>query len=248
MHKAIDGTTDQPDSAFPGSSTSSEIRPTQRLEESARFKEALREAMRHDLDLVHIHQQPDDGIWRCPRQNIVEMVDRLKEIDPSYFEVMTIRETAMSKNKTRTANDVVMTAIYSRWDGTVKVCKLTRKRGWFLASILLALCLWFSAGSDALSSWAKRQDEKTQRPIMEKLANDGKDYAALWLVQHFPEESAPRLPALVAKGYPEALLFQGLYMARDGDKKGARKMIEEAAEKGYMPAIQTLDRNVLLQL
>lgn len=146
----------------------------------------------------------------------------------------------------RSGSDVAITLISHNSNGDV-VKKITHRQVTIAIAVILGLFFCFSVGSDALSSWAKRYDTDARRPAMEKLADEGKDQAALWMVQHYPQESANRLPALVAKGYAEALYYQGALMQYDKGEKIANpaglQLIQQAANQGYLPAIQFLENN-----
>ena len=146
----------------------------------------------------------------------------------------------------RSGSDVAITLISHNPKGDV-VKKITRRQVTNAVAVVIFLFGCFTIGSDALSSWAKRYDTDARRPAMEKLADEGKDQAALWMVQHYPQESANRLPALVAKGYAEALYYQGALMQYDKGEKIASpaglQLIQQAADQGYLPAIQFLENN-----
>lgn len=146
----------------------------------------------------------------------------------------------------RSGSDVAITLISHNLKGDV-VKKITHRQVTIAIAVILGLFFCFTVGSDALSSWAKQYDTDARRPAMEKLADEGKDQAALWMVQHYPQESGNRLPALVAKGYAEALYFQGALMQYDKGEKIANpaglQLIQQAADQGYLPAIQFLENN-----
>lgn len=146
----------------------------------------------------------------------------------------------------RSGSDVAITLISHNPKGDV-VKKITRRQVTNAVAVMVFLFGCFTVGSDALSSWAKQYDTDARRPAMERLADEGKDQAALWMVQHYPQESGNRLPALVAKGYAEALYYQGALMQYDQGKKIANpaglQLIQQAADQGYLPAIQFLENN-----
>lgn len=154
--------------------------------------------------------------------------------------------TATMDRQPRSGSDVAITLISHNPKGDV-VTKITRRQVTNAVAVIVFLFGCFTIGSDALSSWAKRYDTDARRPAMEKLADEGKDQAALWMVQHYPQESANRLPALVAKGYAEALYYQGALMQYEKGEKinnqAGLQLIQQAADQGFLPAIQFLENN-----
>lgn len=154
--------------------------------------------------------------------------------------------TTTMERQPRSGSDVAITLISHGPKGDV-VNKITRRQVTIALAVVVGMFFCFTVGSDALSSWAKQYDTDARRPAMEKLADEGKDQAALWMVQHYPQESSNRLPALVAKGYAEALYYQGALMQYDKGEKIANQaglqLIQQAADQGYLPAIQFLENN-----
>lgn len=152
----------------------------------------------------------------------------------------------MDRQPRNRGSDVAITLISHGPKGDV-VKKITRRQVTNAIAVIVSLFGCFAIGSDALSSWAKQYDTDARRPAMERLADEGKDQAALWMVQHYPQESGNRLPALVAKGYAEALYYQGALMQYDKGEKIANpaglQLIQQAADQGYLPAIQFLENN-----
>lgn len=150
----------------------------------------------------------------------------------------------MGRQPRSSGSDVAITLISHGPKGDV-VKKITHRQVTIAIAVIVSLC--FTIGSDALSSWAKQYDTDARRPAMEKLADEGKDQAALWMVQHYPQESGNRLPGLVAKGYAEALYYQGALMQYDKGEKIANQaglqLIQQAADQGFLPAIQFLEHN-----
>ena len=154
--------------------------------------------------------------------------------------------TATMERQPRSGHDAVITIINHQPSGDV-VNKITRRQVAIGIAFVVGLFLIFTLGLDAVSSLAKHYDTDARRPMMEKLADEGKDHAALWMVEHYPQESPNRLPALVEKGYAEALFYQGTLMQYDKGEKitnqDGLRLIQQAADQGYLPAIQFLENN-----
>lgn len=139
------------------------------------------------------------------------------------------------------SHDVVLTITSRQRDGTAKVGKLYRKQVWILAGCIVAIHLFASIMDGAVVPWFERLQNDARRPVMENLANAGGDAAGLWLVKNYPEDNHQRLPELVAKGYAEAMFYQGVLQSRGGDKEVGQLLIEQSAGKGYLPAMQLLE-------
>jgi hypothetical protein len=135
-----------------------------------------------------------------------------------------------------------MTFIVHERDGTEKKRIVLTSNGLlkgFIGAILIAA--FFNIGIPELEQWAKQQGSDALRPTMEALANDGKDEASLWLAKHYIKENEQRLADLAARGNAEAMYMQGLLLARQGDKEGGKRLMEQSAAKGFAPAVEQIN-------
>ena len=95
-----------------------------------------------------------------------------------------------------------------------------------------------------LKAWEKRREIDAHRPVMEKLANEGKVEAALWMIQNYPRESEDRMAQLASRGYALALFYQGILLLHNKDRvddADGLRVIQQAAEQGYLPAMLFLE-------
>lgn len=163
---------------------------------------------------------------------------------------MNATET-MERQPRSKGSDVAITFTYHGPKGD-KISKYTKRQCANFLAIVLGFYGFLAIGISAMSDWATKYETDARRSAMEKLADAGKDQAALWMVQHYPLESRDRLPALVSKGYAEALFYQGLLMRRDkgnnvATQESGLQLIQRAADQGYWPAIRFIERNALSQ-
>lgn len=96
-----------------------------------------------------------------------------------------------------------------------------------------------------LKTWAKgvsRQEEVEKfAPMMRKLADAGKPDAIIWMAQHFPDTEAGRLDALIRAGSGQAAWTLAGIRAKS-DKAQAERLVQVAADNGYLPAMQYAQR------
>jgi len=109
----------------------------------------------------------------------------------------------------------------------------------------LAVLAWvfLPEGVKTLERRQHLEEAAELRPVMEKLASEGKVAASLWLVENYFDENKQRLAQLAADGNPEAMFQQGLGLLRSGDKEGGMRWLEKSAAAGYAPAIRAIQRS-----
>jgi TPR repeat protein len=113
-----------------------------------------------------------------------------------------------------------------------------------IAGVFFGIGLLILNGPD-VEAWEKRREIDARRPVMEKLANEGKVEAALWMIQNYPRESEDRMAQLASRGYALALFYQGLLLLHNKDRvddADGLRVIQQAAEQGYLPAMLFLEQ------
>ncbi len=156
--------------------------------------------------------------------------------------------TATLDSQPRNDSDGGVTIIYHYPSGDV-VKKFSRQAyvGFVGLVIFLAIAgvgILIMNGPD-VKAWEKRREIDARRPVMEKLANEGKVEAALWMIQNYPRESEDRIAQLASRGYALALFYQGLLLSHNKDRVGGADGLREiklAAEQGYLPAMLFLEQ------
>lgn len=152
--------------------------------------------------------------------------------------------TATLDNQPR--NDSSITIIYHRQSGDV-VKKISRQATARIASLAIigamALIGVMVTSDPEVKAWEARREAAALRPTMERLADEGKERAAMWMVYHYPDKSEKYLAALVADKYADALFYRGVLEYNNGKNapnQTSLQMIRQAANQGYMPAIKLL--------
>jgi len=143
---------------------------------------------------------------------------------------------------TKAANMMTLTTFTS--DGNEKK-RLTFNINRLVLSAGLAVVAWLALteGVEQLERHQRREEAAELRPEMEKLANEGKTAASLWLVQNYFNENKARLAQLANDGNPEAMFQQGFVSLRSGDKAGGMRWLEKSAAAGFAPAIHAIQRS-----
>lgn len=141
-----------------------------------------------------------------------------------------------------------ITLIYHHPSGDVAK-KITRSRqatALIVGLPILAAMLFIAATvteNPWVQAWEARRENAALRPTMERLADEGKERAAMWMVYHYPDESEKYFSALVADKYADALFYNGLLEYNNGKNapnQTGLQMIRQAANQGFMPAIKFL--------
>lgn len=95
----------------------------------------------------------------------------------------------------------------------------------------------------SLCEWLKREEAAEMRPTMEKLASEGHDAAAVWLVKNYLPDNRERLSELIKKGNPEAMFLEGRRQIWLGRKEQGEQLIANSAQKAFVPAVQHIFQN-----
>lgn len=138
-------------------------------------------------------------------------------------------------------NDPVLTIVRHLPTGDV-ARPLTKKGALIFVGLVIFILFYISIVSgNGLERVQEKRNLDEIRPEMTRLANAGKDDAAIWLAKHYFSEEKGRLPALVEKGVPEAMYMQGaadIYFKQNTDE--GKRLIERAAAAGSADAIRYL--------
>lgn len=101
-----------------------------------------------------------------------------------------------------------------------------------------------------VSTWVKRVTERERakkiEPFMRKLADEGKAEPSIWLAKNFPATDEWRLHVLARSGSGEAA-FMLATLIWPVDKAAGEKLLQQASEAGYAPAVEYIQREAIRQ-
>lgn len=117
-----------------------------------------------------------------------------------------------------------------------------RLKHMLVLSGFVVLALIANILSPVVDEYQKDRQTDAMRPAMQGLAAQGKDYAALWLLEHYEGQNKELIPGLANKGYPQAMWWQSVEEFRAGRKEQALLIMRQAAALGYDKAMVSLPR------
>ena len=133
-------------------------------------------------------------------------------------------------------------------DIVIQVNPAKRKKIFIFFTLITIFMLLVFVDGGPLADWSKHHYQQAERdklaPTMQKLADEGKPDAILWLANNFPGTETSQLETLAAQGNGQAMMLLAEEKWKANQHDEAMKLVARAAAVGYVPAVKYQMLNV----